>query len=150
MQFIKKKFDELTTNELYEILQVRNKVFVVEQECYYQDCDGKDEEAIHFLAINKNKIIGYLRILPKELAYEEVAIGRVLVIKEYRGKKIAVKLMTEAISYISNVLGEDEIRISAQLYLKKFYEELGFEQASEEYLEDNIKHMEMFYSKKII
>ncbi|MCH4887620.1 GNAT family N-acetyltransferase [Acidaminobacter sp. JC074] len=140
-----KHFDDLSTKDLYEILYLRCKVFVVEQACTYQDCDGKDTDAYH-LMLKEDKLAGYLRILRPGVSYEEVAIGRVVVDEDYRHLKFGKKIMNEAISFILSQ-GYDAIRISAQLYLKDFYQSLGFEVVSDMYLEDDIEHIEMLYKK---
>ncbi len=147
MQCKLKKFKELNGEEIYEILKFRSEVFVVEQECPYQDPDGKDQSAYHLCAYEKDQIIAYLRILEKGISYDEISIGRVLVHKENRGKGLARKLMLKAIDFIENSIGERKIRISAQAHLLDFYKSLGFKKASEIYLEDNIPHIEMLYKK---
>ncbi|MBV1821387.1 GNAT family N-acetyltransferase, partial [Bacteroidales bacterium MSK.15.36] len=133
-----KKFEELKCEEIYKILQIRNKIFIVEQKCVYQDCDGKDKKSYHLYLEDKGEIISYLRILPRKVSYNEVSIGRVLVNKNYRGTGIARKMMIEAINFIEKNLGEKEIKIQAQCYLIDFYKSLGFKEISNEYLEDNI------------
>lgn len=142
-----KKFDELTVKELYEILKVRAEVFVVEQECVYQDLDSKDENAYHLFGEEQGEVVGYLRILPKGIAYQEAAIGRVLTKRTYRKKGLSLEMVKRAIDYILDDIGEDAIRISAQAYLLKFYEGFGFEKTSEVYLEDGIEHIEMLYNR---
>jgi len=138
-----KHYDLLTKDELYEIMQLRNEVFVVEQNCVYQDIDGKDTTAFHLCYYDKDELVGYLRILNRGASYDEVSIGRVIVKASHRDKKIGRVIMVESIDYIKTVLNEPTIRISAQAYLKKFYTSLGFEVVSDEYLEDNIPHIEM-------
>ena len=138
-----KKFKELSVDELYRILELRNNVFVVEQECIYQDCDRKDLEAYHLFCIENDKIIATLRILEKGISYDEISIGRVVVDKLYRRKKLGRKAMEMAIDFIKNTYGNSPIRISAQLYIKEFYESLGFKEVSDIYLEDDIPHIEM-------
>ncbi|MCR1970797.1 ElaA protein [Clostridium cochlearium] len=142
-----KKFEELKCEEIYKILQIRNKIFIVEQKCVYQDCDGKDKKSYHLYLEDKGEIISYLRILPRKVSYNEVSIGRVLVNKNYRGTGIARKMMIEAINFIEKNLGEKEIKIQAQCYLIHFYKSLGFKEISNEYLEDNIPHIDMLYKK---
>lgn len=142
-----KKFEELKCEEIYKILQIRNKIFIVEQKCAYQDCDGKDKKSYHLYLEDKGEIISYLRILPRKVSYNEVSIGRVLVNKNYRGTGIARKMMIEAINFIEKNLGEKEIKIQAQCYLIDFYKSLGFKEISNEYLEDNIPHIDMLYKK---
>lgn len=147
MSWLIKKYDELSTGDLYDILKQRNEVFVVEQECAYQDCDGKDEHSYHMLQKDKDKIIAYLRIIKKGISYEQISIGRVLVNKAYRGKGIAREMMLKAISFIEQELGENEIRIQAQSYLADFYRSIGFKDISKIYLEDNIPHIDMIYKR---
>lgn len=140
-----KKFEDLKTEDIYKILKVRNEVFIVEQLCPYQDCDGKDENAYHLYLEDKGKIIAYLRILKKGVSYDQISIGRVLVHKDYRGKGIARKLMLKALNFIDVNLNEREVKIQAQSYLVNFYGSLGFKKTSEEYLEDDIPHIDMLY-----
>lgn len=145
MEWKLKKFNELSSVELYEILNLRAEVFVVEQECPYQDIDYKDQKSYHLCAYESGKLMGYIRILEKGVSYDEISIGRVIVKKEYRGKNLARELMTRGINFIKETLKEEEIRISAQAYLVNFYGSLGFKQVSEVYLEDEIPHIEMVY-----
>ncbi|MGX4598111.1 GNAT family N-acetyltransferase [Faecalimicrobium sp. JNUCC 81] len=147
MNWIIKTFKELTTDELYKILQLRNEVFIVEQECPYQDIDGKDNESYHIFLKKDNEVIAYSRILKKGISYEQASIGRVIVKKDYRGGSIAKDMLLKSISFIENSLHEKEIKIQAQAYLDKFYSSLGFEKISDVYLEDNIPHMDMLYKK---
>lgn len=142
-----KKFNELTTEELYKILRVRNEVFVVEQICIYQDCDNKDYNSYHLYVEEGNEVVGYLRIVNKGISYNEISIGRVLVKETHRNKGLSRKIMLEAIKFIEEKLNSNEIRLSGQVYIKGFYESLGFKQVSEEYLEDDIPHVEMLYKK---
>ena len=140
-----KKFEELKTEEIYNILQLRTEIFIVEQECAFQDCDGKDQDAYHLFLEDNNKVVAYVRILKKGVSYDQVSIGRVVVRKDYRGKNIAREMMLKAMDFIKENLNETEIKIQAQAYLFKFYGSLGFTQVSEEYLEDNIPHIDMLY-----
>lgn len=149
MNFKIKKFGELTPDELYEILRIRNEVFVIEQTCIFQDCDQKDQKSYHLFSIDNGKIIAYLRILEKGVSYSEISIGRVLVDKKYRGKGLARDILLKSLDFIENDLNEKEIRISAQKYLVDFYESLGFSIASDVYLEDGIPHIDMFYNNII-
>lgn len=142
-----KRFEELTTTELYEILRVRAEVFVAEQNCVYQDLDMKDKKAFHLFCEENGEIAAYLRILEKGISYPEISIGRVLTRETYRRKGLSRGLMMKAISFVKEELKEPEIRISAQLYLKAFYESLGFAATSEIYLEDGIEHVEMLYKR---
>ncbi|MCT4508272.1 MAG: GNAT family N-acetyltransferase [Tepidibacter sp.] len=147
MNWVLKKFEELNIKELYKILQVRNEVFILEQKCPYQDCDGNDEISYHLFLEDNEEILCYLRIIPKEIAYYEVSIGRVLVSKNKRKKGLAREMMLIAIDFIERKLNEKSIRISAQKYLVNFYKSLGFKEVSDVYLEDGIEHVEMLYIK---
>jgi ElaA protein len=140
-----KKFNELTTEEIYKILKLRSEVFIIEQQCIYEDCDGKDKDSYHLYLEDKGEIIAYLRILKRNVSYKEISIGRVLVKKSYRGKAIAKEMMQKAIRFIEEDLKEIEIRISAQAYLINFYGSFGFKRTTDEYLEDGILHVEMLY-----
>ncbi len=138
-----KKFGDLTPQELYKIMQLRNEVFVVEQNCPYQDADNKDLSSYHFMGWDNEKLIAYTRLIPPGLAYTEASIGRVVTSPAARGGGIGRDLMLQSIEQIKKLFGEDPIKIGAQLYLKKFYISLGFQQTSDIYLEDNIEHIEM-------
>lgn len=143
MDWILKDFDSLTPAELYSILQLRAQVFVVEQNCPYLDEDDKDQQSFHLMGWKGNLLAAYTRILPPGLAFDEASIGRVVTSPKARGEGIGRTLMTESINRLYNLYGKVPIEIGAQLYLKKFYESLGFHQTSEVYLEDNIEHIEM-------
>ena len=142
-----KKFNELNIEEIYKILALRNEIFIVEQECPYLDCDDKDLNSYHLFLRENGEIVSYLRILEKGVSYDEISIGRVAVKKSYRGKGISRKMMLQAIEFIENNLSENTIKIQAQAYLLDFYSSLGFKAVSEEYLEDNIPHIDMIYIK---
>lgn len=143
MKWELKRFNELETDEIYEILKLRSEVFVVEQQCIYQDCDGKDTSSFHLYASENDRIIAYLRILDKGLSFDEISIGRVVVDKDYRKRGLGRELMIKAMDFVFKNLKEEIVRISAQEYLEKFYTSLGFEVVSEIYLEDDIPHVEM-------
>lgn len=145
MEFKIKTFDELSNKELYSILRLRSEIFVVEQNCVYQDMDNKDLKAFHLMAIDEGQIVAYLRILNKGVSYKEISIGRVVVKKEYRRRKLGLEIINRAIDYIKNIMKENEIRISAQVYAKNLYKKAGFKEVSEEYLEDDIPHVEMLF-----
>ena len=146
MKIYIKKFKELTVDETYNILKLRSEVFVVEQNCIYQDLDGKDELAIHLFYKKKNEIIAYTRIFKKGDYYKEnPSIGRVVVSKKERGKEIGKSIMKESILYIKNNYNNKSIELSAQKYLDKFYKELKFYSLGDDYLEDGIPHQRMFY-----
>lgn len=148
MDWFLKEFDELSIDELYEILKLRAEVFVVEQDCAYNDLDDRDQMALHLFLKNDDEIIAVSRILPENVAFEDMAIGRVIVKKEYRGQGIAKKIMQKAVDYIINDLKKDKIRLSGQAYLVRFYEDLGFKKVSDVYLEDGIDHFEFLYEVK--
>ncbi|MBU5455532.1 GNAT family N-acetyltransferase [Caproiciproducens sp. MSJ-32] len=145
MEYKIKTFDELTNKELYSILRLRSEIFVVEQNCIYQDTDNKDLKAYHLMAVDKGELVAYLRILNKGVSYKETSIGRVVVKKEYRRRKLGLEIINRAIDYIKDIMKENEIRISAQVYAKNLYKKAGFKEVSEEYLEDDIPHVEMLY-----
>lgn len=139
-----RSFDKLSTTELYALLQLRNKVFVVEQNCPYQDLDDKDQVATHVWYTDDNgAVIAYCRLLPAGISYAEPSIGRVAADPAIRGRNIGRQLMENAIQYMQQQWGEPAIRISAQLYLQRFYESLSFERVSDVYPEDDIPHIEM-------
>lgn len=142
-----KKFNELNAEEIYKILALRNEIFIVEQECPYLDCDGKDFNAYHLFLEENGEIISYLRILEKGVSYDEIAIGRVIVKKSHRKKGISRKMMLKAIEFIEKELSSTTIKLQAQAYLIDFYSSFGFKAISEEYLEDNIPHRDMLYKK---
>ncbi len=138
-------FDELSGKAVYEMLQLRNEVFVLEQNCPYQDADGKDFEAVHVLGYDENGIlVAYCRILKPGLAYATASIGRVVNSPSVRGTGTGRELMRQAVDYATVTLGLRIITISAQSHLQKFYEEFGFKRTPKrEYLEDDIPHREM-------
>jgi ElaA protein len=142
-----KSFEELTNLEVYKLLKARSEVFVVEQNCVYLDTDGKDIASYHLCGWVGDELAAYVRILPAGLAFEEVSIGRVLTHPSFRSKGMGKLLMKEAIAQAEAIYGKVPVRIGAQLYLEKFYTELGFRQVSEQYLEDDIPHIEMLLSK---
>jgi ElaA protein len=139
-----KNFSKLTNEELYKILQLRNEVFVVEQNCAYQDCDGKDLKAYHLAGWENDTLVAYSRLLPKGVSYPDAAsIGRVVTSPLYRRQNSGRQLMVNSIENIYKLFGKVPIMIGAQLYLKKFYESFSFIQTSAVYLEDGIEHITM-------
>jgi ElaA protein len=138
-----KHFEELTPAELYAILQLRIEVFVVEQNCIFQDADDKDQVSWHMMAWSDNGLAGYTRLVPAGISYTEASIGRVATFPKMRKAGIGKKIMEKSIEMIYSLWNKQPIRIGAQLYLKKFYESFGFQQCSEIYLEDNIEHIQM-------
>jgi ElaA protein len=147
LSWIVKKYNDLTIDELYNILKERVTVFVLEQKCLYPEMDGKDKLAYHLFKEKDGEIIAYLRILPKGTVFNEVALGRVLVHKEHRGSGIARDLIEKAIHVVYDELNEDRIRIQAQEYLLKFYASFGFAAISDTYLEDGIPHVDMILQR---
>lgn len=143
IQWSLKKFEELSPFQVYEILQLRNEVFVVEQNCVFQDADDKDQGSYHLLGVNENKLVAYTRIVPPGLIYEEASIGRVVTSPAVRRSGAGKLLMEESISSVFKLFGKRPIKIGAQLYLKAFYQTFGFEQVSDIYLEDGIEHIYM-------
>jgi ElaA protein len=140
-----KPFSELTTDELYELMALRQEVFVVEQNCPYLDADGKDQQAWHLMGFDKNeKLIAYARIAPQGVFYENyVSIGRIVTSPSVRGKGIGKKLMVACFEAIEKLFKNQPVKISAQYYLIRFYESFGFETIGEQYLEDDIPHIAM-------
>ena len=143
MQTIIKKWDDLSKEEVEKIFSLRSEVFIVEQECPYQDIDGKDAKADHLFLYENNILCGYTRVFPKNTYFKEASFGRTVVKKTHRGKGYGHMLVKEAIKHLKNK-NENPIKISAQSYLKKFYASHGFTPKGEEYLEDNIPHTAMF------
>ena len=143
IQFKIKPFLELSTNELYAMLQLRSEVFVVEQNCVYQDIDGKDQKAIHVLGYSDGILVAYSRLFKPKDYFEFSSIGRVIVKESHRDKKFGHELMRVSIDAITALFKETNITISAQLYLKNFYESHNFVVVGESYLEDDIPHIEM-------
>ena len=142
---ITKIFSELNTEELYQILRLRSEVFVVEQDCVYQDIDNKDQKAIHLYFKENDEILAYTRIFKAGYYYENPSIGRVVVSKKNRGQDIGKKIMIDSIEYIKQNIKGKKIELSAQKYLDKFYKDLGFYKTGEDYLEDGIPHQRMLF-----
>lgn len=138
-----KSFEELTKKELYNLLQLRSEVFVVEQDCVYQDIDYKDQKALHVLGFKNEKIVAYTRIFKPGDYFELASIGRVVVQKEERAYKYGYTIMDASAEAIKAHFKTSAIKISAQVYLKKFYNNLGFKETGNEYLEDDIPHIAM-------
>lgn len=144
MIFLIKHFNELTSLELYNLLQLRIEVFVVEQNCPYQDLDNKDLYSYHIMGVENDKIIAVTRVVPPKISYESYSsIGRVVTHADYRGKGISRKIMEKSIAHCELVFPGYNIKISAQSYLIPFYESLQFDKTGTEYLEDNIPHQAM-------
>ena len=148
MKFTFKHFNDLSTEELYAILQIRAEIFVVEQNCAYNDLDGFDKDAIHQFIRKYGKIVAYSRLLKAGSRFPDCSIGRIVVKESERGSGFGIKMIDEAKNFILNEWGASNIKISAQQYLQKFYENLGFEIVTEMYLEDGIPHFGMLYQSK--
>ena len=140
-------FDQLTVYQLHALYQLRSKVFVVEQHCAYQDVDEKDLKAQHVLGYNGSQLVAYARLLPAGVSYALPSIGRVVVDPDFRNRDYGKVLMKYCLQQTLQIFDCKVIKISAQSYLQRFYEELGFTFTGKEYLEDDIPHMEMRYGE---
>ncbi len=147
IRWIFKEFDALTVAELYNIMLLRNEVFVVEQNCVYQDADNKDQKSLHLCGWDENNLVAYTRIIPPGISHTEASIGRVVISPVYRGTGAGRLLMQESIRLTLSQFNCSRIKIGAQVYLIKFYQSLGFIQSSDPYLEDGIPHIEMILGK---
>lgn len=143
LNVIIKSFEELTPQELYSVLQLRSEIFVVEQNCVYQDMDDKDQKALHVLGFKNGKIVAYTRIFKPGDYFEFASIGRVVVSQKERSHKHGSDIMNASIKAIKAYFKVTKIKIGAQCYLRKFYNNLGFFEVGEEYLEDGIPHIGM-------
>jgi len=143
MKFVNRRFEQLSPDELYDLLALRSEVFVVEQDCVYQDIDGKDRKALHVLGYIDNKLVAYARCFDAGDYFNERAIGRVVVKMTYRKHDYGHQLMDAALKATFDRWGEGPVHISAQTYLIDFYKKHGFEPYGESYLEDGIPHMAM-------
>ena len=137
----KKTFQELTTDELYELLRVRSEVFVVEQNCVYQDMDGDDQQSSHLWMTNGEKVVALARVCPAGTHMKEVSIGRVIAVE--RGKGYGKQIMLHAIGAAIEHFDAKRIELEAQEYARGFYESVGFEQSSETFMLDGIAHIKM-------
>ncbi len=139
-----KHFSELTATEIYDILQLRSEVFVVEQNCVYQDMDNKDQSSYHLCGYAENQLAGYCRLLLPGVSYTDAAsIGRVVTAPFARRQKLGIELMKRAFKEIDGLMGKQEIVIAGQVYIQKFYERLGFVPEGKIFLEDGIPHIQM-------
>ncbi|MBR9855038.1 MAG: GNAT family N-acetyltransferase [Algicola sp.] len=143
MEIAVKTFDQITTKELYQILRLRSEVFVIEQDCVYQDMDNKDQKALHVIGTKNNEVVAYTRIFKPGDYFTNASIGRVVVSKDQRKYGLGKQIMQASIETIEQRFPNKSIEISAQSYLLKFYTELGFVAFGEEYLEDGIPHRKM-------
>ena len=144
VQWNNKSWEKLTKEEIEEIFIIRSKVFVVEQNCVYQDIDNNDQKAIHVFGKNNNKIIAYSRAFNEGKFFKEASFGRALVDKKFRGKGIGTQLINETIRIMKEKWPNKKIKISAQAHLSKLYQKHGFKPKGEEYLEDGIPHVAMY------
>ena len=138
-----KTFNELSLDELYYLLQLRSEVFVVEQDCVYQDVDGKDQLALHVIGKKENNIIAYTRLFKPGDYFKEASIGRVVVAEKWRNLKYGHQLMVASIEAVETFFSSKKIKVSAQKYLENFYTNLGFIKSGKSYLEDGIPHIAM-------
>ena len=144
VNYTRKFFQELSLEELYAIMALRQAVFVVEQDCPYLDADGKDQASWHLMGYENEELVAYTRLVPVGVSYEKYpSIGRVITAEKVRGRKIGVELMEKSIQQCEELFGKIPIKIGAQCYLLKFYNSLGFESVGESYLEDGIPHVSM-------
>ncbi|AZI27437.1 GNAT family N-acetyltransferase [Pedobacter sp. G11] len=140
-----KSFTQLSPEELYQIMKLRIEVFIIEQECFYQDADDKDQHCHHLMLWNGENLVAYARLVPAGLSFTEVSIGRVITNADVRGTGTGKILMKSAIAECKTLFGDVPIRIGAQTYAKAFYSGLGFEDTKIEFMEDGIPHLEMLY-----
>ncbi len=143
IDFYTKNFEMLTTNELYEILRLRSEVFVVEQNCVYQDLDNKDQKALHILGYKNNTIVAYARVFKAGDYFKKASIGRIVISPKHRSEGYGSELVKTAIMVINIHFKQYDIAISAQEHLEKFYNNLAFMRIGKSYLEDGIPHIKM-------
>lgn len=143
MQVSVKTFEELTNKELYQMLRLRSEVFVVEQDCVYQDVDNKDQKALHVIGVKEGEVVAYTRVFKPGDYFDNVSIGRVVVSQDQRKYGLGKQIMLASLSAVDEKFPNKPIEISAQSYLLKFYSDLGFSAFGEEYLEDGIPHTRM-------
>lgn len=143
INWVCRPFNELSVKELYALLQLRSEVFVVEQNCVFQDMDNKDQLSVHLMGWHGDLLACYTRLVPAGISFDEMSIGRVVTSPKMRKSGAGRLLMQKSIETCYQLFGEGPIRIGAQLYLKRFYESFGFQQSSDVYLEDGIEHIEM-------
>ena len=149
LRWVTKSFTELNTNELYALLRLRSEVFVVEQKCIFLDVDNNDQKAFHTIGFIGDEVVATTRLFDKDIMYDGYqSIGRVVTATKHRGLSIGKALMQYSISECEKLFGKGPIKIGAQLYLKKFYNEQGFEQSGEVYIEDDIDHIPMVRAEK--
>nr|CAI9744684.1 N-acetyltransferase ElaA [uncultured bacterium] len=142
----KKSFSELTTDELYELLRIRSEVFVVEQNCVYQDLDYDDQKSVHLWLTKDGNVVALCRVCPAGTHMEEISIGRVITVE--RGKGFGKRMMLEGIETAKECFGAKRIDIEAQEYARGFYEQVGFRQSSEPFILDGIPHIRMTWTSE--
>ena len=143
IEWVKKKWSEVSFEELYSVLRLRSEVFVVEQDCVYQDIDNKDQIAIHLLGYINKELIAYSRLFNEGDYFKETSFGRAIIKKEKRGQGYGDELVKESLKTIKNYYGNKKVKISAQAHLKTFYSKHAFIAKGKEYLEDGIPHVSM-------
>lgn len=136
-------FDTISKEELYDVLSLRQRVFIIEQDCFYEDLDYSDQVANHLLLYKDNKLIGYSRVFPPGIKYDAASIGRIVTDLDYRGKGYGRSITQESIRFLKNNYPGSDITISAQYRLVNFYEDLSFKREGDVYLEDDIDHIKM-------
>ena len=136
-------FDTISKEELYDVLSLRQRVFIIEQDCFYEDLDYSDQDANHLLLYKDNKLIGYSRVFPPGIKYDAASIGRIVTDSDYREKGYGRIVTQESIRFLKNNFPRSDIAISAQYRLVNFYEDLGFKREGDVYLEDDIDHIKM-------
>jgi len=146
--FIWHDFNSISKDELYDVLSLRQRVFIIEQDCFYEDLDYSDQDANHLLLYKDNKLIAYSRVFPPGIKYDAASIGRIVTDLDYRGKGYGKIITQESIQFLKNNFPESDISISAQYRLVDFYENLGFEREGNIYLEDDIDHIKMTLKSK--
>lgn len=137
-----RSFDDFTPQHLYDVLKLRQDIFIIEQECIYDDIDGLDDRSQHLILIDEDKIVGYLRIVPPGIKYDEYSLGRILVDQRNRNRGLGKKVVEKGIEIVKSE-GARAIRIEAQAHLENFYKDLGFRSVSEIYSVDDIPHLQM-------
>ncbi|MEM1328293.1 MAG: GNAT family N-acetyltransferase [Bacteroidota bacterium] len=148
--FVLKRFEELSLDELYAIMRLRQEVFIVEQDCPYLDADGKDQASLHLMLLQDDNLAAYVRLLPEGISYDDyVSIGRVVSAIKYRRAGYGRRIMQEALKVAKAQWSPLPIKISAQVYLLNFYTALGFKAVGTSYMEDDIPHIAMIYSATI-
>lgn len=144
IEFLWKSFHELSNDEIYEILHLRQEVFVVEQNCPYLDADYCDQDAFHLMGRKSNKLVAYMRAFGPKLKYVGSSLGRVVIKKEYRNKSLGKRVTNMGVAFLNDKFPNCEVVISAQYRLKDFYMKLGFTIRGKKYLEDEIDHIQMY------